>query len=87
MPSISRNEYVGLFGATTGDRIRLGNTGLFVEIERDLRGAYGDEGLEAGEIDGDSGVGTQFWTGPIDADARTDIAVANNQGVFVFLRR
>jgi len=43
MPTISRNEYVGLFGATTGDRIRLGDTGLFVEIERDLRGAYGDE--------------------------------------------
>ena len=43
MPTISRNEYVGLFGPTTGDRIRLGDTGLFVEIERDLRGAYGDE--------------------------------------------
>jgi urease subunit alpha len=34
---------VGLFGPTTGDRIRLGDTGLFVEIERDLRGGYGDE--------------------------------------------
>ena len=40
---ISRNEYVGLFGPTVGDRIRLGDTGLFVEIERDLRGASGDE--------------------------------------------
>jgi hypothetical protein len=39
------------------------------------------------KIDGDSGVGTQFWTGPIDADARHDIAVANKHGVFVFLRR
>jgi urease subunit alpha len=43
MATISRQEYVGLFGPTTGDRIRLGDTGLFVEIERDLRGAYGDE--------------------------------------------
>jgi urease subunit alpha len=43
MPTISRKEYVGLFGPTTGDRIRLGDTGLFVEIERDLRGGYGDE--------------------------------------------
>ncbi|GFE79574.1 urease subunit alpha [Steroidobacter agaridevorans] len=42
MPTISRHEYVGLFGPTTGDRIRLGDTNLFVEIERDLRG-YGDE--------------------------------------------
>jgi len=43
MATISRNEYVGLYGPTVGDRIRLGDTGLFVEIERDLRGAYGDE--------------------------------------------
>src|SRR5262245_13795113 len=43
MPSISRKEYVGLFGPTAGDRIRLGDTQLFVEIERDLRGGFGDE--------------------------------------------
>jgi urease subunit alpha len=43
MPNISRKEYVGLFGPTTGDRIRLGDTALFVEIERDLRGGVGDE--------------------------------------------
>ena len=43
MATISRQEYVGLFGPTTGDRIRLGDTGLFVEIEHDLRGGYGDE--------------------------------------------
>src|SRR5215475_4376621 len=43
MPTISRQEYVGLFGPTTGDRIRLGDTQLYVEIERDLRGGYGDE--------------------------------------------
>jgi urease subunit alpha len=43
MATISRQEYVGLFGPTPGDRIRLGDTGLFVEIERDLRGGFGDE--------------------------------------------
>src|SRR5215472_198646 len=43
MAEISRNEYVGLYGPTTGDRIRLGDTGLFIQIERDLRGAPGDE--------------------------------------------
>ena len=43
MATISRAEYVGLFGPTTGDRIRLGDTGLFIEIERDLRGPSGDE--------------------------------------------
>jgi urease subunit alpha len=43
MATISRNEYVGLYGPTVGDRIRLGDTSLFVEIERDLRGGFGDE--------------------------------------------
>jgi urease subunit alpha len=43
MAQISRPEYVGMYGPTTGDRIRLGDTNLFVEIERDLRGAPGDE--------------------------------------------
>ncbi len=43
MAQISRAEYVGMYGPTTGDRIRLGDTKLFVEIERDLRGAPGDE--------------------------------------------
>src|SRR6478735_6964144 len=43
MATISRSEYVNLFGSTVGDRIRLGDTGLFVEIERDLRGRFGDE--------------------------------------------
>jgi len=39
------------------------------------------------EIDADSGVGTQFWTGALDGDAHPDIAVANKHGVFVFTRR
>jgi urease subunit alpha len=43
MATISRNEYAGLYGPTVGDRIRLGDTGLFVEVERDLRGGAGDE--------------------------------------------
>ncbi|MCC8463747.1 urease subunit alpha [Photorhabdus bodei] len=47
MPTISRQEYVGLFGPTTGDKIRLGDTNLFIEIEKDLRG-YGDESVYGG---------------------------------------
>ena len=43
MATISRNEYVGLYGPAVGDRIRLGDTNLFVEIERDLRSGFGDE--------------------------------------------
>jgi urease subunit alpha len=47
MPEISRQEYAGLFGPTAGDKIRLGDTELYVEIERDLRG-YGDESVYGG---------------------------------------
>ena len=42
MATISRQEYNNLFGPTVGDKIRLGDTDLYVEIEKDLR-EYGDE--------------------------------------------
>lgn len=42
MAKISRKQYADLYGPTTGDRIRLGDTSLYVEIENDLR-VYGDE--------------------------------------------
>jgi urease subunit alpha len=47
MTEISRQEYAGLFGPTTGDKIRLGDTDLFIEIERDLR-VPGDEAIYGG---------------------------------------
>ncbi len=39
---ISRAGYAALYGPTTGDRVRLGDTALVVEVERDLT-HYGDE--------------------------------------------
>ena len=48
MAKISRKQYNDLYGATVGDKIRLGNTSLYVEIERDLRGGYGDEVIYGG---------------------------------------
>ncbi|MFV4796249.1 urease subunit alpha [Citrobacter freundii] len=47
MPTISRKEYASLFGPTIGDKIRLGETDLYIEIEQDLRG-YGDESVYGG---------------------------------------
>lgn len=37
-------------------------------------------------IDDDSGVGTQFPVGDLNGDGRTDVAIANKKGVFVFLQ-
>ncbi|KAH7884485.1 urease [Phlebopus sp. FC_14] len=39
---ISGEEYVSMYGPTVGDRIRLGDTSLWVQIERDSA-VYGDE--------------------------------------------
>ncbi|WP_288482237.1 urease subunit alpha [uncultured Deinococcus sp.] len=39
---LTRRQYADLYGPTTGDRVRLGDTALLVEIERDLT-TYGEE--------------------------------------------
>ncbi|KUM74953.1 urease subunit alpha [Streptomyces griseorubiginosus] len=47
MPEISRAAYADLFGPTTGDRIRLADTDLLVEVEEDRSGGPGLAGDEA----------------------------------------
>ncbi len=42
MTRITRRAYADMYGPTTGDRIRLADTELFVEVERDLT-TYGEE--------------------------------------------
>lgn len=42
----TRRQYIDLYGPTTGDQVRLGDTELFVEVERDLiaeAAGYGNE--------------------------------------------
>ncbi|MFH1496501.1 MAG: urease subunit alpha [Verrucomicrobiota bacterium] len=43
---LTRRQYAEMFGPTTGDRVRLADTELFVQVERDLiaeGGGYGNE--------------------------------------------
>lgn len=47
MAIISRQENNNLFGPTVGDKIRLGNTDLYIQIEKDLR-VHGDEAVYGG---------------------------------------
>ncbi|OBA90340.1 urease subunit alpha, partial [Mycobacteriaceae bacterium 1482268.1] len=47
MGELSRARYAALFGPTTGDRIRLADTDLFVEITEDRSGGPGLAGDEA----------------------------------------
>ncbi|KAF9500001.1 urease [Pleurotus eryngii] len=39
---MSREAYISMYGPTTGDRVRLGDTALWIEVERDET-VYGDE--------------------------------------------
>ncbi len=46
MATINRRAYAEMFGPTTGDRVRLADTGLLIEVEKDytlLAGTYGEE--------------------------------------------
>lgn len=46
MTQISRSAYADMFGPTVGDRLRLADTGLMIEIEKDYTlaaGGYGEE--------------------------------------------
>jgi len=53
---ISRNRYVELFGPTVGDKVRLADTELVIEIEKDLI-KYGDELVFGGGKSARDGLG------------------------------
>jgi len=42
MATINRTAYAEMYGPTTGDRVRLGDTDLIIEVEKDFT-TYGDE--------------------------------------------
>ncbi|MBL4826361.1 MAG: urease subunit alpha [Spongiibacteraceae bacterium] len=42
MSSIDRQSYANMFGPTTGDRVRLADTSLWIEVEKDFT-RYGEE--------------------------------------------
>ncbi|MCU4973497.1 urease subunit alpha [Halobacteria archaeon AArc-m2/3/4] len=55
---LSRREYTDLFGPTTGDRLRLGDTSLLAKIETD-HATYGDEAVFGGGKTMRDGMGMQ----------------------------
>ena len=57
---IPRRQSADLFGPTTGDRIRLADTSLFIEIEDDLT-AHGDESKFGGGKVLRDGMGQPSW--------------------------
>ncbi len=47
MQKVSRKKYADLYGPTTGDSVRLGNTNLWIKVEKDLS-TYGEEAVFGG---------------------------------------
>jgi len=45
--TVDREKYASIYGPTTGDKIRLGDTNLFAQIEKDFS-VYGDECIFGG---------------------------------------
>src|SRR6202163_2265230 len=64
--SLSRTHYAALFGPTTGDRVRLGDTDLTAEVERD-HATYGDECKFGGGKVLRDGMGQATGVGEADA--------------------
>ena len=71
--SIPRRRYASLYGPTVGDRIRLADTNLIMEIERDLV-RYGDEAVFGGGKSIRDGMGQS--SGASDTDA-LDLVITN----------
>src|SRR6516164_5017985 len=62
---ISRRVYADMFGPTTGDRVRLADTDLIIEVERDLT-IYGEE--------------VRFGGGKVIRDGMGPSQITNKQG-------
>ncbi|HEY7506249.1 MAG TPA: urease subunit alpha [Nitrososphaera sp.] len=73
MLEIERRRYVGLYGPTAGDRVRLGDTDLIIEIEKDLL-TYGDELVFGGGKSARDGMGQT--SGMTSKDA-LDLVITN----------
>src|ERR1700749_3204472 len=66
MPAkISRSVYADMFGPTLGDRVRLADTDLIIEVEKDFT-VYGDE--------------VKFGGGKVIRDGMGQSQITNRQG-------
>jgi urease subunit alpha len=80
MPTVGRRAYAEMFGPTTGDRVRLADTNLVIEVEHDhtlAAGGYGEEVKFGGGKTIRDGMGQgQAMNGPGPGDA-VDCVITN----------
>ena len=72
--TISRSEYAAMFGPTVGDQVRLGDTNLWAEVEKDFA-VYGDECLHGGGKTLRDGMGMK--AGVTSKDGALDMLICN----------
>ena len=72
--SISRETYASMYGPTTGDKVRLADTDLVIEVERDLT-VYGDEAKFGGGKTLRDGMGQSVTTTSATGDL--DLVITN----------
>ncbi|KAF8626082.1 hypothetical protein AX15_005091 [Amanita polypyramis BW_CC] len=72
---VSRESYISMFGPTVGDRVRLGDTSLWVEVEWDAT-TYGDEVKFGGGKTIREGMGQTTSLSPEDENA-LDLVITN----------
>lgn len=80
---ISREAYANIYGPTTGDKIRLGDTNLYAEIERDCA-TYGDECVFGGGKVIRDGMGQTSGCQPADSldTVITNAVIIDYTGIF-----
>ena len=71
---ISRRDYAAMFGPTVGDGVRLGDTSLIAEVEKDYA-VYGDECLHGGGKTLRDGMG--LAAGVTSAEGALDLLLCN----------
>ncbi|MEO1997158.1 MAG: urease subunit alpha, partial [Planctomycetaceae bacterium] len=71
--TIHRSNYTEIYGPTVGDRLRLGDTSLILEVERDFA-VYGDECKFGGGKVLREGMGQAAGVGQADA---LDVIITN----------
>ena len=72
--NIPRRQYADLYGPTTGDRIRLADTELFIEIEKDLTTPGEEAKFGGGKVIRD-GMGQSSTA--TSADGALDLVITN----------
>src|SRR3981081_702711 len=71
---IPRRQYADLYGPTTGDRVRLADTDLFIEIEKDLTTPGEEAKFGGGQVMRDGRAQSASATG---ADGVLDLVITN----------